>query len=451
MRADLLRNPHAAKLISSRGIQYVLQSLIVLLYFFVIYAGLYGTQVPGLNIATVLIWTTWWTGIIFLILFLGKAWCYLCPWNALVTWMRRLTGASLNLRWPRRLRNLYPALIFFAVITWLELGLGITYNPRYTAYLLIGLLGVALLFGAAYRKRVFCEHLCFVGAIQGMYSAVAPVELRSRSPGVCKRCRTKECIRGSEKGEGCPVTLYPGGMDRSIASITCLECLRTCPYDNMSIFLRPFAKELKEIKKFKADEAWFAVALLGLTLFHGITMLPSWNALTTTLSRGTYYFFFTLSLIASVALPALALYLFSTATQVITRDRGDIKRVFTGFAYALIPLALFYHLSHNAMHLVMEGSAMLLVISDPLGMGWNLLGTRSTHGGPLLPMSFTKHLQVFLVLMGLLAGLYAAYYASRRTLKKAALTGFLTMGLLILGVALLSLWLTLQPMTMRTY
>ncbi len=136
MRVDLLGNPIAARVLRSRGAQFVLQSLVVLLYFFLVYAGLYGTQIPRLNIATVVVWTTWWTGIIFLILFLGKAWCYICPWNAMVNWVNRLTHANINLRWPRRFRNLYPALIFLGFITWLELGLGITFNPRYTAYLL---------------------------------------------------------------------------------------------------------------------------------------------------------------------------------------------------------------------------------------------------------------------------------------------------------------------------
>lgn len=450
MRPDIVRNPITSKLIRSRGVQYALQFLIVLLYFFVIYAGLYGTQVPRLNLATVLVWTAWWTGIVFLILFLGKAWCYVCPWNALVTWVRRFTRVTPNLSWPRGFRNLYPALIFFAFITWLELGVGVTFNPRYTAYLLIALLVIALLFGLGYKKRVFCEHLCFVGAIQGMYSAVSPVELRSRSADVCRKCRTKDCVRGNDRGEGCPVTLYPGGMDRSTTSITCLECLRTCPYDNMGIFLRPFARELKEIKKPRADEAWFAVALLGLTIFHGITMFPSWKALSMDMGRA-YYAFFTLSLTASIALPALALYLFSIATRRLVGGRDvAVKRIFTGFAYAFIPLALFYHLSHNTMHLVMEGGAVLPVVSDPLGMGWNLFGTRSAHLAPLLSTASTRYLQTLFVLMGLLAGLFAAYHASRRMFGRSSRRGFLAMGLLILGVALLSLWLIQQPMTMRT-
>ncbi len=215
-------------------------------------------------------------------------------------------------------------------------------------------------------------------------------------------------------------------MDRSIKSITCLECLRTCPYDNMSIFLRPFARELKEIKKVKPDEAWFAVGLLGLTVFHGVTMFPSWKVLTMGLGKGAYYVFFTLSLIASVALSAIALYLFSIGTREIVGDRGmAIGRVFRGFAYAFIPPALFYHLAHNTMHLLMEGGAIIQVISDPLGMGWNLLGTGGANPGPPLSMTHGRGLQIFLVLMGLLGGLFAAYHSSRRMFDRAAFRGFL--------------------------
>jgi polyferredoxin len=440
-RLDLLRSPRLRRIARSRGVQFSLQLLVLAIYVFLVYAGLYGSQVPRFNIATVGVWTIWWTGVIFLILFLGKAWCYLCPWNAAVTWFKRLRLPESSLRWPRKLKNLYPAAVFLALITWLELGAGITYSPRYTAYLMIAIFILALALGIAYRKRVFCQYLCFIGAIQGIYSTVSPVELRSRDRGTCRRCRTKDCIRGNERGDGCPLVLYPGGMDRSTTSIACMECLRTCPYDNMSLFARPPAAELLRIEKPRMDEAFFIAALLGITLFHGVTMLSAWVGFTAGLDRAAYYGVFSLSLVASVALSAAALYAASLAA-----GRAD---AFKSLAYALVPAALSYHLAHNSMHLLMEGSAVIPLISDPLGAGWDLLGTREVEAKPVLPMKSVRTLQLAMVLAGFVISVVAARGAAHRIGKERRGRVFSAALVLIVAVVLLSLWLIYQPMVMR--
>ena len=448
-RMDILRNPWMRRLATSRSLQFISQLIVLAIYIFLVYAGLYGAQIPRLNIATVGVWTIWWTGIIFLILFLGKAWCYLCPWNAAVTWIKKMRLPEPSLRWPRRLKNLYPALVFLALITWLELGAGITYSPRNTAYLMTAIFLIALILGIAYSKRVFCQYLCFIGAIQGVYSAVAPLELRSRDRNTCRRCRTKDCIRGNERGDGCPLVLYPGGMDRSTTSITCMECLRTCPHDNMSIFARPFAAELLRIKKPRMDEALFIAALLGLTLFHGVTMLSAWIGLTAGLDKAAYYAVFTLSLVGSVVLSAAALYIVSLVISRVVPLKEGMRHAFKALAYALVPAALFYHLAHNSMHLLTEGYALIPLLSDPLGMGWNLLGTRGLEIKPVLSMDAVRTLQVAMVLAGLALGAAVALGAARRIGKEKWGRAFPAALVLILSAALLSLWLIYQPMVMR--
>ena len=64
---------------------------IVILGFFllVILAGLLGTPVAGHNIATVLTWNLWWAGLILTVFLFGSAWCGMCPWDTLATWLVR--------------------------------------------------------------------------------------------------------------------------------------------------------------------------------------------------------------------------------------------------------------------------------------------------------------------------------------------------------------------------
>ena len=50
-----------------------------LVFVFLIYAGIAGDG--KVNILPVMTWTVWWAGLIFLVVFLGKAWCFVCPWD----------------------------------------------------------------------------------------------------------------------------------------------------------------------------------------------------------------------------------------------------------------------------------------------------------------------------------------------------------------------------------
>jgi len=129
-------------IVSQPWLQLALRLIMVGFFITIIAAGLFGTPVPERNAATVLTWTVWWTGLIVAVYFTGSAWCAICPWDALATWLVRRrwwkrgdVGSSMNLRVPKMLRSIWPALWMFIGLTWLELGVGITTNPYATALL----------------------------------------------------------------------------------------------------------------------------------------------------------------------------------------------------------------------------------------------------------------------------------------------------------------------------
>ena len=186
----------------------------VCLFMLIIAAGLSGSQIPERNIATVLTWNIWWTGLIISIFFLGSAWCAVCPWDAMATWLvrRRLwrrahPNNSLNLRVARRFRSVWPALVLFIVLTWLELGVGVTSSPYMTAILALVMVLMATVSLAVYEGKAFCRYFCPVGRTIGFYSQLAPVELRPVNTDICAGCKTLECYHGSETVEPCPTHL----------------------------------------------------------------------------------------------------------------------------------------------------------------------------------------------------------------------------------------------------
>jgi len=173
-RFDLLSIRLIAGALRSRVFRFTLQAIVVALFFVIVAAGLFGNQNASLNIAPMLTWTIWWALLIILILFAGKAWCYVCPWDAVAGWAERLSfwrkqdeGISLNLKWPRYVRNILIATLLFVGLTWVELGFGVTMKPRVTAYLALGMLAMAVGAALLFDKKSFCRYGCLVGRVSG--------------------------------------------------------------------------------------------------------------------------------------------------------------------------------------------------------------------------------------------------------------------------------------------
>ena len=396
-RLDLFQCNILRKIFRARPFQFIVQAPNVLIFILVILTGLLGSQIPGKNFATVLTWTIWWAGIIFLILFAGAAWCLICPWMALGNWVQRLafwrkseSGPGLEKKYGFA-RNRYPAVIFFFIVSALELGILITYSPMYTALLAVVMFVLAVTTALIWEKNAFCRYICFVGAIVGMYSNLSPVEIRSRDKEVCGGCKTKDCVTGNDKGYGCPTFLYPGGLEMNTDCTLCAECFKTCPYDNMTLNVRPFLSDLSGAFKGRMDEAVLALVLLGLTVFHGVTMLPKWFFWATESLKGEYAVYLFSFLLAQTAFalgPLLIHAIFSQATVLIAGTREiKFKEVFIRFSYSFLPVAIAYHLAHNLAHIRKEGYKFFLVLSDPFGWGWDLFGT----AGWIPPVSHAGH------------------------------------------------------------
>ncbi len=77
---------------------------------------------------------------------------------------------------PKQLRNVWPALLLFIGLTWLELGAGVTTSPYATALLALLMLVLATVSLSLFERKAFCRYFCPVGRTVGFYSQLAPVE-----------------------------------------------------------------------------------------------------------------------------------------------------------------------------------------------------------------------------------------------------------------------------------
>ncbi|HYW80378.1 MAG TPA: YHS domain-containing protein [Thermoguttaceae bacterium] len=468
-RVDLMQFRPLRWAFTSRPLRFVCQAVFVVAFFLIIAAGLFGEQNAGLNIAPLLTWTVWWGGLVVLIMFAGKAWCFVCPWDAVAGWMEKLRfwkknddGMSLNLKWPKAIRNILLATLLFVGLTWVELGFEVTMTPRGTAYLGIAMLLMAIVSAFLFERKSFCRYGCLVGRVSGLYALFSGIEIRSRNKDICQGCRSKECVSGSPTAYGCPTLVYPGGLEANTYCIQCGECLQACPENNLAVNLRPWGSDLVDLRKPRTDEAYLALLMLSITAFHGLTMTPVWGEMTAWVERALDIIpliSFSAGMTAIMLAPILVYGLLVMVSYRLGSRRASVgvkelsyRDYFIRYAYALLPIALFYHLAHNLEHLLIEGPKVFRLASDPFGYGWNSLMAADLSVPPLVSLDVLWILQIMLVLVGHVYSLWAAGRVSVNIFgdRKAALLSQLPMLVGMICFSVFSLWLLKQPMVMRT-
>ncbi|MBF0131324.1 MAG: 4Fe-4S binding protein [Magnetococcales bacterium] len=361
-------------LTGSPGPLMFLKWISILLYGLVIVSGLGGTTTGGESWVTIFVWNLWWPLVILSVVVVGTAWCAICPWEALASLLVRgemvqRTG-NRDPGWfvvPRLLRNTYPALVLFLGLSWLEMGLNATNRPELTAWMavLMGCLVVIALI--LFKRKAFCRYFCPVGRVLGLYARLSCMAIRPIDQAVCDGCATLTCYHGSENLPPCPTHLTVGRFSQNTHCLSCGSCLFSCPSRNVSWQWRPMASEAADSGRPSRDGAWFMLILLGMTLFHGLSMTPMWEEAVWWLSNrigesGEPVVAFLLGMLVLVALP-VPVY----ALAVVGSGWHDFSRRFCALAFATLPLAMAGHLSHNVTHLVRERTDVLAWLRDPWG------------------------------------------------------------------------------------
>lgn len=455
--------PLASFVVGNGGILLGCQAVMVSIFVWVIAAGLFGTPVPGNNLATVLTWNVWWSGLIISVFFAGSAWCAVCPWDALARWLvnrrflaRATNGTRLNLRVPQVLRNVWPAVALLCGFTWLELGLGITFDPHATASVALLITVMAVASQALFERKAFCRYFCPVGRTIGAYSQLAPIELRPINTAICASCTSLECYHGTSAVDPCPTFLVMGRMQQNTYCTSCGNCTRSCPHRNIAWRLRPPSSEVSVSAHPRWDEAWFMLVLMSLTLFHGLTMMPFWEPTVLHLG-GTLGWTagaldtFTLAMLAAVAAP-IVVYAFSIAlARRLDRNRTSYRDLFTRFAFVTLPLTFTYHLAHNLNHLMREGGAVRSVLADPFGRvatGLSMSEQHARHLSAAVPEPSLFCMQALLMIFGIAIAMRVIRDRCR-TAQPGSTAVAIPIVLFTWTLSGFSLWLLAQPMVMR--
>ena len=465
---DLMEIGWFKRLVRWRGLQFTFMFALLAGFGVIAYAGLFGTPVGGDNIGSTVTWLIWWTLIPVTMLVAARIWCFMCPWIAPGEWLQRLAfwnkgkrSLTLNKKAPKFMRNFWLITLLFVILTWMDFTYELANQPETTVYIAVAFVLLAVMVSLVFEKRTFCRSFCPVGGVISAYSLAAPIELRNKDAEVCRHCKTRDCIKGNEKGYACPMMIYPYAIDRNTHCVLCTECAKTCPNDNISINIRrPFQDLFKEGLGFlRTRDITFslsaiAVILLGLIPFENSIMTPAYVGIEESLGNSLGIAPLTLRTIVFVLSGLVAMGVFwglSWLTGKSARDTAyGTKGIFVWFALAFIPLAIAMHLAHNFFHMFVEGAAVIPALSDPFGFGWNLFGTAGISF-TVLPTAVVPTFQVLAVGLGLAASVYCLYRLTINMFKerRQALRALAPMMAFLLGLGAFYMWLLTIPMAMR--
>ena len=249
---------------ASRSYPLVAQVIVLLCFVLVIVGGLAAPHVPArmtgtlrnTNLAALVVWSLWWPLVIISAVLFGRVWCQVCPMELVNFLVGRI---GLKRAAPRFLTSGWGVALFYSLAL---LGfirtLWANRYPERMAYFFLFLLASTVVVGLIFEKRAFCNFLCPVGRLLGLYGCCAPLEWRADDAQTCQDCRSKDCVDVGNAykltGRGCTSNLYPASIEDNRSCHICTQCRKVCPQGNLRLSLRkPMADFFTSIRLSSAE------------------------------------------------------------------------------------------------------------------------------------------------------------------------------------------------------
>ena len=426
--------PLVNRLLRTRWLQWGLTVLTLAVFVLAVLAGLFGTPAGNHNFGIVFVWIVWWALLMLVLVpFLGRLWCSVCPIPAPGEWLQRRALVrprpggrlyTLGKKWPRFLKNIWAQNLGFAGVALFSAV--ILTSPFATALVLAGFILLSIATSVLFERRTFCRYLCPIGGFIGLYSQAAPIEIRVKDRAVCLGHQEKTCYTGSDDGYGCPWLNFPGGLDANTFCGMCTECLKTCPKDNVALYIRQPGADLLQTTGRRLDEAYKGLIMLGSAFVYSTVLIGSYGwlkAAARDVGTARWFAYAAVFLLLNLAVvPGLfwlcvrlgrALSPAPTRSPAQAGCRRQTHSLFADYAVVLIPLGLAAWMAFTLSFALINLSYAWPVLSDPFGWGWDLFGTAGLGWTP-----YASGLLAYLQVPALLAGLVVAIALALRTAQQ---------------------------------
>jgi hypothetical protein len=417
---DLLRSP-LMRVLASGPVVAALRLLAVALFALVIVAGLWGVQSPFKNIAPVMVWAAWWVGMAYFSALVGDLWAVVNPLDTLFRCTEALhskwrPGKTLGPRldFPERL-GAWPAVALFLAFLWMELAWEASDHP---ASLAAAVLGYATLTWAGmylFGRAEWLAHGEVFALVFGILARFAPLEIRVT--------------------EGRIVQWQ----------------------------LRPYAVGLLAAEPVDASRIALVLVMLAAVSLDGFMETAAWAAMADAVVAGVGVpedeARLAMRSLGLLAAPLLFFAVYALFCRLIAwfgaprrpqgeHARGSPARIMGLFVFTLVPIAIAYQVAHYLSFLAMAGQYLIPLASDPLGLGWNLFGTKNYFLRiGLIDARLVWYVAVGAIVAGHMAALFLGHLQALREFedRRGAIRSQWPMLVLMVGYTMLSLWIIAQP------
>jgi hypothetical protein len=404
-RHDLLASAFGRAL-AHPAVLIALKAAALALFGIVVLAGLLGNQNPYRNIAPTLVWIVWWVGFAYVQAFVGDLWSLINPWRTVydaASWLCRRLGGSAPalLAYPSWL-GAWPACLLLLGFSWIELIHPNAADPWHIAWLAI-----------AYSVLTWAGMVAF-----GRDAWLGNGEVFSLVFGTLARFA--------------PTGAKDGGL-----------------------LLRPFGAGLLEASPLSTSMVAFVLLLLATVLYDGLIGTGEWEllegALRPRLPGGSEAASMAIRTAGLIAMWLIFLAAYLGISAVMSRLGGGhlgAVELAQRFALTLVPIAIGYHVAHYLVFLLVQGQYIVPLLSDPFGLGWNLIGTggyRVDIG--LVGARFAWYAAVAAIVAGHVAAVYLAHVKAVGVYEApaAALRSQVPLTVLMVAYTVLGLSITAQP------
>ena len=399
----------AQRLLLSRVVRVLLGLVSVGLFALVWGAALFGSELPNENLAPTFVYVVFWLGMVLLVVVLGNVWSVLDPWRAVAdafAWLSGRLGADEEapFAYPEWLGRWPATFMLFSFVT-LELVYVEPANPRALGIAIALYSAVTWAGMAAYGRREWRENGDGFAVYFGLLSRLSIFGVRERDGR--REIVVRQPLSGLARTERRPGTVaFVAVMLGSVA------------FDGFS------------------RSTWWQDRAFDLRA----PLVESDPGLADLLGMG----FNLVGLLAAVLFVALAYLLAVAGAQAVAGREISFEGV---FVVSLIPVALVYAVAHYFSYFLTQGQYALTLASDPLGRGWDVLGTAdfAPNLGLLSPNTIW-YVQIGVLVAGHLVGLVVAHDRALALVPSsatAARTQYAMLALMVLytvgGMWLLSL------------
>jgi hypothetical protein len=393
----------------SRAVRVLLGALSVGLLALVWASAAFGSELPNENLAPTFVYVVFWLGIVPLVVLFGNMWAALDPWSAVadaVAWVSGRAGVDEEppFAYPDWLGRWPAAFMLLSFVT-LELVYVEPVNSRVLA------VGIALYSAvtwagmAAFGRRAWRQNGDGFAVYFGLLSRLSVFAVRDREG------RREIVVR--RPLSGLAVTDRRPGTVAFVAVM-----LGSVAFDGFS------------------RSTWWQDRLFNLRA----PLVESDPELADLLGMG----FSLVGLVAAILVVALAYLIAVAGAQAVAGRDVSFEGVFLG---SLIPIALVYAVAHYFSLFLTQGQYAVTLMSDPLGRGWDVLGTSDFAPKlDLLSPNTVWYVQVGVLVAGHVVGLVVAHDRALALVPSsatAARTQYAMLALMVLytlgGMWLLSL------------